>query len=116
MAKFELCMKKNKLGAVFFQANYLTKAEPILLAAEKEATELGIPYTNVYMNLANMYAQKKNYQKACDYFLKVIAESVHNEENKNIKFDELHTEFLMSTHVNNKDAYVDSYTNLAFDI
>ena len=68
MEKFELCLKKNKLGSMMFKANFLVKAEPLLLSALKDSDELGIPYTNVYMNLANLYAQKKEYQKACDFF------------------------------------------------
>jgi tetratricopeptide (TPR) repeat protein len=112
--KFETTMKKNKFGAMMFKANYLVKCEPLLLAASDEAEACGIPYTNAYMNLANLNAQKKEYQKACDYFLKVIAESPHNPANAGLKFSELQKNFVMSDHVNNYIAYKDAHTNLAF--
>ena len=114
LADFDLNLKRNKFGAACLKANHLDKAEKLLQIAIKECEELNIPFTNAYMNLGNVYAQMKNYPKAIEYFLKVIHESPHNEENKGLKFDDVHEYFIMNVHVNNRQAYADAHTNAAF--
>ena len=68
--------RHNKFGAFCLQANDLEKAEKHLLKA-KEIIELKYPFSNVYMNLGNLWAQKKDYQKAIDFYEKVLEISPH---------------------------------------
>jgi Flp pilus assembly protein TadD len=56
-------LKHNKFGAFCLQANNVDKAEEHLNKA-RELIESKYPFSNVYMNIANVYAQRKDYAKA----------------------------------------------------
>ena len=69
-----------------------------------------IQFSNVYMNLGNLWAQQRNYLKAIEEYEKVIANSPYNVEKECQEgFEELR--FLNK--LNSHDAYVDAFTNLS---
>ena len=56
--------KAHKFGAFCLQASDIERAERSLLKG-KEGVEKKFPiFTNAYMNLGNLYDQKKDYKKA----------------------------------------------------
>jgi tetratricopeptide (TPR) repeat protein len=61
------------------------------------------------MNLGNIEAQKKDYQKAIDFYEFVISKSPH----ANPKDFKEKDETLFSKHLNSFNAYVDAHTNAA---
>lgn len=69
--------KVNKFGAFCLQASDLERAEK-LLNKGKDIIEkrFGI-FTNCYMNIGNLWAQRKDYQKAIDNYEKVLELSPH---------------------------------------
>ena len=66
------------------------------------------PFTNLYMKLGNIDAQKKNYQGAIDNYEIVMRESPHANP-KSFAGNEI----LFSKHINSFNAYVDAHTNAA---
>ena len=58
-----LGLKHNKFGAFCLQSCSLQKAEEHLIKA-KNLIEKTLPFSNVYMNLGNLEAQRKNTEKA----------------------------------------------------
>jgi tetratricopeptide (TPR) repeat protein len=66
------------------------------------------PFTNLFMNMGNIEAQKKEFQKAIDNYEVVISQSPH--ANPKAFAGE---EVLFSKHINSFNAYVDAHTNAA---
>lgn len=61
------------------------------------------------MNLGNLWAQRKQYQKAIDNYEKVIELSPHRSPKDFMDKEQL----LFSKQLNSFNAYVDAHTNLA---
>lgn len=61
------------------------------------------------MNLGNLEAQKKNYQKAAEYYEKVLELSPHKNAHEYLDKDQV----VFSGKLNSFNAYVDAHTNLA---
>lgn len=64
--------KHYKYGSFCLQAGDIERAESNLLKAKVLIEPVFQPFTNLYMNLGNIEAQKKNYQGAIDNYQKVI--------------------------------------------
>lgn len=65
------------MGCAFSAAGKNEKAEEHLL----KSVQLVSPYlqfSNVYMNLGNLEAQKRNFAKAIEYYEKVLETSPYN--------------------------------------
>ncbi|EGR28206.1 hypothetical protein IMG5_181350 [Ichthyophthirius multifiliis] len=101
----------NKLGCVYFQSQLFEKAKIFLLKSlqikEQKLPEL--TYSNIHMNLGNLYAQERNYQKAIEHYLKVIEQSTFNLQNQNKTYEK----YELSKQLNSFEAFVDSHTNLS---
>lgn len=65
-------------------------------------------FTNLYMNLGNIEAQKRNYQGAIDHYERVIKDSPHANPQS---FADKPVHF--SKHLNSLNAFIDAHTNVA---
>lgn len=61
------------------------------------------------MNLGNLWAQRKNYQKAIDFYEKVLETSPHSNPQAFMDYQAC----IYSKQLNSFTAYVDAHTNLA---
>jgi tetratricopeptide (TPR) repeat protein len=64
--------KHYKYGSFCLQAGDIERAEPNLLKAKALIEPVFDTFTNLYMNLGNIEAQRKNYQGAIDHYERVI--------------------------------------------
>jgi tetratricopeptide (TPR) repeat protein len=115
----QLCLKQNKFASVLFKADRLDMAETRFIATLQLADSIGLLYTNLCQNLANLYAQKKDYSQALNYYQRVIDESPHNPQNAKHKNVEPQSEaglILYSEHLNSWEAYEDAHTNMGFTL
>ena len=101
----------NRFGCYCLQATSLKKALEHFTKA-LELIENKTFFTNVYLNMGNVFAQERNYDEAIKYYEMVLDFSPHNSENEN-KYDEISKEILFDKSINSYDAYVDAHTNLA---
>lgn len=101
--------KANKFGAFCLQAGDLERAEKLLLKGQEIIEKRFGIFTNCYMNLGNLWAQKKNYQQAIDHYEKVITLSPHRNPKDFVDKDQV----IFSKQLNSFNAYVDAHTNLA---
>lgn len=69
--------KHYKYGSFCLQAGDIKKAEDNILKAKALIEPSFEVFTNLYMNLGNIEAQKKNYQGAIDNYEIVITKSPH---------------------------------------
>ncbi len=101
--------KMNKFGAFCLQAGDLERAEKLLLKGQEIIEKKFGIFTNCYMNLGNLWAQRKDYQKAIDNYEKVIQLSPHRNPKDFVDKDPV----IYSKQLNSFNAYVDAHTNLA---
>lgn len=116
LEKIENCLKHNKFASLLFQSNKFDQAEKHFLKSFEISEEITIPFSNVLQNLGNLYAQKKDYKKALDHYLKVIETSPHNQKFDLSKTEKTskHGQVLFSKHLNSIEAFVDAHTNISF--
>ena len=97
------CKLHNKFGAFCYQGGRIPNA----MNQYTKALELlppDITYTNLYFNIANIYAEQKNPQKAIEFYLKVVDNSPYRLSPIPDNIDtELHA----------KGAYCESFNNLS---
>lgn len=115
----QTCLKQNKFASILFRADKLEMAETRFLSTLQLADSIGLLYTNLCQNLANLYAQKKDYSQALTYYQRVINESPHNCQNAVAKHYEPQSEMgliVFSEHLNSLEAYEDAHTNIGFTL
>ena len=101
--------KASKFGAFCLQANDLERAERSFEKAKVIIVKRFGVFTNVDMNLGNLWAQRKDYAKAISHYEKVVEMSPHGHPLEIEEKDRC----LFSKHLNSFNAYVDAHTNLA---
>lgn len=69
-----------------------------------------VQFSNVYMNLGNLYGQKRQYKKAIEFYEKVISNAPFVKEQP---CEQEFAEVRYSPRLNSYSAYVDAHTNLA---
>jgi len=121
LEQIELALKHNKFASIMFRSNKLEGAEKHFLKALEISDELGIPYTNVMQNLGNLYAQKKDYILAEEYYRRVIEESPSGVDKKYEILAEApetagHYKIMQEKNLNSQEAYIDAHTNLSFSL
>lgn len=65
-------------------------------------------FSNVEMNMGNLEAQKKNYQKAIQHYQRVIDISPHKNPKEHLESDQI----IFSSKLNSFDAFVDAHNNI----
>jgi tetratricopeptide (TPR) repeat protein len=98
----------NRYGAFCLQAANIEKAQEHLLKA-KDIIAKRFVFTNVLMNLGNLKAQKRDYQKAIEFYEQVIKLSPHANPAEYQEKDQI----VFSSKLNSFNAFVDAHTNLA---
>ena len=101
--------KVHKFGAFCLQASDLERAQKLLLKAQEIVEKRFGIFTNCYMNMGNLWAQRKDYKKAIEFYEKVIELSPHRNPKDFIEKQQL----IFSKQLNSFNAYVDAHTNLA---
>ncbi|KAL4506501.1 hypothetical protein ABPG72_000072 [Tetrahymena utriculariae] len=102
----------NKFASLLTKSGDILRGEKFFLQGIKLIEEMNPPvsFSNIYLNLGNLYAQKRDYQKAIEFYLKTIQKSPYNNEINN---QNPFQSFQLDRSLNNKDAYLDAYTNIA---
>lgn len=124
LASMEKALQHNKFASILFQADKLDAALSHYTKALEICTAIGLPYSNLYQNLGNLHAQKKEYEKARDYFLKVLEVSPYAQPSlypdiskpKDEESGEGHQIVLYERRLNSVEAFVDAHTNLSFTL
>ena len=125
LGHMEKALQHNKFASVLFQANKLELSLEHYLKALSIADSIRLPYSNLLQNLGNLYAQKKEYQKAREYFLRVLEVSPYaqpskypdiSKANEGEEETDSHGMVLYANHLNSLEAYVDAHTNLSFTL
>lgn len=80
-AKLEKSFLHNKFGCYCLKSGQLDKAEKHFFLALDQLEDKTI-FSNIYQNLGNVYAQKKNHPLAIQYYEKIIEYSPFNPKNK----------------------------------
>lgn len=98
----------NKFGCYCLKAGYLDRALKHFNEALNNLSDQTI-YSNIYQNIGNVYAQKRDYKNAIINYEKVIKYSPFNIKNKENNGNEI----LNNNKFNSFDAFVDAYVNLS---
>ncbi len=104
--QLKLAISHNKFGGLCLKAGAVDKAISHFQKALEAVVNLA--FTNVYQNLGNAYAQKKDIETAVKYYNIVIEFSPYNPSNQEKTIDQ----YLYKELIKSKEAYIDAYTNL----
>lgn len=124
LASMQKSLQHNKFASVLFQADKLDAALDHYTKALKIAEDIGLPFSNLLQNIGNVYAQRKEYALAKDFFLRVLTVSPWSEPSpysdvpKPVQGEEGtdHQMVLYADHLNSFEAFVDAHTNLSFTL
>ena len=115
-----LAIKHNKFGGFLLNANDIDKAdEHFNKSADVIRGKYKIPYSNIEMNLGNLWGQRRDYKKAIEQYERVLQVSPYNPDNLDMKLpgdsplDLKYSPIVYSPKLNNEEAYIDAHSNLA---